>query len=225
MQLSRLILNPRSRAVRRDLGDCNGMHRTLLRCFPAATGPARQEHGVLYRIESVLSAVPQVLVQSRAVPEWTLLPAGYLADIEGNPSVKSIDHFLENVPDQARYRFRLVANPTRDISVPQPDGTKKEMRVELRNEEDWYQWLNRKSGQHGFRVLRHDVRPEVMNAAAAAPGKWTGRKNGTLITVAPVRFDGILEITDGTRFRETLLSGIGRSRAYGCGLLSVARLG
>ncbi len=43
MYLSRLILNPRSRAVRRDLADCHSMHRTVMSGFPnvEAAGDAR----------------------------------------------------------------------------------------------------------------------------------------------------------------------------------------
>src|SRR5437762_524360 len=69
MYLSRLFLNPRSRDVRRDLSDCQDMHRTVLRCFPTASGPARQEHEILYRLETTV-ARPQLLVQSRTAPDW-----------------------------------------------------------------------------------------------------------------------------------------------------------
>ena len=37
-----------------------------------------------------------------------------------------------------------------------------------------------------------------------------------------VRYDGILEITDPDKFRNTLLCGIGPGKAFGFGLLSVA---
>jgi len=199
------------------------MHRTVLRCFPTASGPARQEHEILYRLETTV-ARPQLLVQSRTAPDWKALPHGYLAEapLDVNPATTSLERLFGSVREQARYRFRLVANPTRDICVPQPDGSKVEKRVELRGEEAWYQWLERKGMQHGFRPLRHAAKPEVLNAAATAPGKLRGRRQGATITVAPVRFDGLLVVTDSERFRETLASGIGRSRAYGCGLLSVA---
>jgi CRISPR system Cascade subunit CasE len=37
-----------------------------------------------------------------------------------------------------------------------------------------------------------------------------------------VRYEGILEVTDPDRFRNTLLRGIGPGKAFGFGLLSVA---
>jgi len=37
-----------------------------------------------------------------------------------------------------------------------------------------------------------------------------------------VRYDGLLEVLDEERFRESLLSGIGPAKAFGFGLLSIA---
>jgi CRISPR system Cascade subunit CasE len=47
-----------------------------------------------------------------------------------------------------------------------------------------------------------------------------GSKSGSL---QPVQFDGALEVTDPATFTSVLTSGLGRSRAYGCGLLLVRR--
>jgi CRISPR system Cascade subunit CasE len=53
-------------------------------------------------------------------------------------------------------------------------------------------------------------------------GKVEGRKAGSLITVASVLFDGILEVVDTALLREALQTGIGRAKSYGQGLLSLA---
>jgi len=44
-----------------------------------------------------------------------------------------------------------------------------------------------------------------------------------MLTVGDVLFDGRLVVTDADRFRETLTAGIGSGKAYGFGLLSIAR--
>ena len=38
------------------------------------------------------------------------------------------------------------------------------------------------------------------------------------------RFRGELEITDTEQLRDTLINGMGRGKAYGCGLLTLAPL-
>src|SRR3989442_163559 len=85
--LSRLILDPRNRAVHRDLGDCQQMHRTVLGAFPQGDpgrGGPRSQLGVLYRVETDSRRERiEVLVQSRLAPDWSRLPAGYLLDTGG----------------------------------------------------------------------------------------------------------------------------------------------
>src|SRR5262252_3822486 len=98
MYLSRSVLNPRSRAVRNDLGDCHNLHRTILSAFPQAQkdqGGARAEFGLLYRADTeVRSGRITLLVQSSAEPNWSRLPKDYLIDDFDefdNPAVKRVD--------------------------------------------------------------------------------------------------------------------------------------
>ena len=42
------------------------------------------------------------------------------------------------------------------------------------------------------------------------------------VRISKARFAGTLEVTDPERLRTTLTQGIGRGRAYGCGLLTLA---
>ena len=133
--LSRLELNPRSRAVRSDLGDCNGLHRTIMKLFPEVDQiSARNALGVLYRLEQDREAKIRVLLQSLHRPDFTRLPEGYLETPPKSKTLESIDVLLQ--PGR-KLLFRLRANPTRAIDTKtRPDGTKSNgKRVELRGEE------------------------------------------------------------------------------------------
>jgi CRISPR system Cascade subunit CasE len=44
------------------------------------------------------------------------------------------------------------------------------------------------------------------------------------VTLGVATFEGQLLVEDAEVFRSTLCSGIGRARAYGCGLLTLARV-
>src|SRR5262245_51726479 len=151
MFLSRLMLNPRNRQVRRDLGDCQQLHRTLLATFPqAVSDAARAEFGLLFRVETHARAgTATVLAQSRIQPDWSRLPKDYLLDKTGNPACRSIaDTYSSAVLYKERHlRFRLRANPTRKIDTKTlPDGAKRNgRRIELRREEDQIAWLRRKA--------------------------------------------------------------------------------
>jgi CRISPR system Cascade subunit CasE len=219
--LSLLELNLRSRAVRNDLRDCNGLHRTIMKLFPGVDQvSARNALGVLHRLEQGAAGKVRILLQSFDQPDFARLPEGYL---ENPPQSKPLDSIGVLLQPGRKLLFRLRANPTRAIGTKtRSDGTKSNgKRVELRGEESCMGWLHRKAAQHGFRILACRI-----DAGAPDPrrvnGKVEGQKGGSPITVASVLFDGILEVVDPALLREALQTGIGRAKSYGQGLLSLA---
>jgi CRISPR system Cascade subunit CasE len=206
MFLSQLMVNPRNRQARNDLGNVYELHRTLCRAFPDAKdgGIGR----ILFRIEAAGEEGPVVLVQSEKSPDWSRLGPEYLSAPPGLP--KRLDD-LRFSANQV-LRFRLRANPTRRIS--RQDDPLAGKRVELVREPELIEWLGRKAHHSGFRVRDVLVVPE---------GKLTARKAGQRLTYASVRFDGLLEVSDPTAFLTALAVGIGSAKAFGFGLLSVAR--
>jgi CRISPR system Cascade subunit CasE len=179
------------------------MHRTILRAFPAAhaSGPGR----VLFRLEPARPGCPPtVLVQSDKRPDWSALAAipGYLLAAE----TKEVQLDLRQ---GQRLRFRLRANPT-----VKRDGK----RLGLLREEDQRRWLVRKADLCGFRPLdfltRHVVWRTSLPSGADKPAPQTHLS---------VDYEGVLEVTDPGRLEAAVARGIGPAKAYGLGLLSLAR--
>lgn len=229
--LSRLLLNPRSRDARRNLTDCQGMHRTLMAAFPHAEHEAaRAEFGLLYRVEiNPRDGKVAALVQSQLQPDWSKLPLNYLLDEADNPACKALSDQYSKLHDQMQLRFRLRANPTRKICTKSlPDGTKQNgKRIDLRREEDQIAWLKRKAETHGFRLVGVRVDASVLNLRANPESVSIGwRKHNDLernrLTFGSVLFEGELMITDAAKFHTALSQGIGSGKAYGFGLLSIA---
>jgi CRISPR system Cascade subunit CasE len=232
MYLSRLVLDPRCQAVRRDLADCQSMHRTLLSVFPRAGRDdegVRAAFGVLYRVEIARQDGVVILVQSREQPDWTNLPPGYLLRTGGaNPAVKPLDNPYASLQTRRVLAFRLRANPTRKIDTRSgPDGARRNgRRVELRTEAAQMEWLRRKGEQGGFELVQVRVSNQVPDTRIAAPQKIRGlRSSSGRLTLASVQFDGRLCVQHLERFRRTLERGIGPGKAYGLGLLSIAPAG
>lgn len=233
MYLSLLILNPRCRTVRRDMGNCRDMHRTILSAFPPkteSTGQARLEFGILYRVETdARNSRIQLLVQSQLQPDWSNLPKDYLAEdfaILDNPAMKRVDHSYQSLMLGQRLRFRLHANPTRRIS---PKCTSERSggegkRVEIYQPEMQIEWLARKGLQHGFRLISLHANPATLNLVARPEGKLVGRRIPAQppMKFGSVTFEGVLEVADLEKFAEALAKGIGSGKAYGFGLLSIA---
>lgn len=234
MYLSRLILNPRSRDARRDLADCQEMHRTLMGAFddlePSASG-ARERIGLLYRVETdARRGTVAVLAQSRAAPKWEALPDGWLVEgFDPNPAVKPVAETYGAIRDGMVLVFRLRANPTRRVgkggSADCPDLKGK--RVGIRGEDALGEWLARKGTKSGFALCLARTDPPVADVRVIPEPQVRGSKLSSEgkrrpLRLDSVRFDGRLRVTDAARFAPALASGIGTAKAYGFGLLSIA---
>lgn len=110
MYLSRLILNPRNRAVQRDLTRLSDLHKTIMSAFPDNLDPETER--VLFRLDQSRSGDLHLLVQSQGAADWGQLTSGYLLDVPGNPATKAVDLRLQ--PGQM-LAFRLRANPTKRL--------------------------------------------------------------------------------------------------------------
>ena len=216
MYLSRLILNLRSAAVRKDLCNAQDLHRTIMSGFPQIEGgPARSELGVLFRLEATRLGLTEILVQSNDTPDWGRLPSDYQA---APAAVRDMSSLVKTLSSGARFRFRLYANPTRQIARFDAEGRiRNSARVALRDEAARQEWLTRKAEQSGFRVIESQI-------SEPATAKLIGHVRGeSPRTVEAVRYDGLLEIVDTALFERGLSKGIGPGKSYGLGLLSVAR--
>jgi CRISPR system Cascade subunit CasE len=233
--LSRLILNPRSREVQGGLRDCQKLHCMILKAFPKVENQnkkAREEFGVLYRVDvdrkrNRLS----LLVQSRIAPDWSRLPDEYLLEDvdELNPSCKTVHELFKTLQEGMRLRFRLRANPTRRLNEEPKDkesNTKKRgRRVDIRGEKEQSEWLKRKEQDCGFRLTALRLNSNVANVNVGPEQNVKGKKcnSDAKMIFGSVLFDGELIITDAKQFQSALISGIGSGKAYGFGLLSIAR--
>lgn len=221
MLLSRICLNPRCREARRDLSDPYQLHSTLCRAF---SEPDRKcpEGEFLWRLESENDSAgnPQILVQSRTMPDWARIDVpGWLEKAE--PGIDLKDRLnVDSLKIGQRFRFRLRANPC---------VTRNGKRLGLLRLEEQEKWIERKGQQHGFSLphlacfdfsgtslTRVDVRISQEQMVRAR------QHSGNAIRIFSVLYDGILAVIEPEKFKETLQTGIGHGKALGLGLLSVA---
>lgn len=229
MFLSRVPVNEMSRAFRRDYADVHDMHRTLMSVFDEADvdAGARRHHGLLWRMEEDGPA-RSLLVQSRARPDWTRLPHGYAS---GRVKVTCLQPALAAAEAGRRLSFRLVANPTR--STPPvggaPGGRGRGKRRPIHDPKEQVAWLIRQGERHGFVIpadsdgapdVSVEPRPALLGRKVDQRSKARGDSR-LKISILPVGFAGRLIVTDPEGFAEAVKEGIGRAKAYGCGLMSL----
>lgn len=206
MYLSRLVLDPRHPHARRDLASPYEMHRTLSRAF--AMGANSVPVRFLWRLERNADGGPAtvVLVQSAERASWDALAPlqGYAAQVLGN---KQVD--LDALIRLGRpYRFRLLANPT---------VTRERKRYGLTCEQDQLSWLARQGVRNGF-IVRACVR------TASERLKIRQGRMGNKIVLDTALFEGVMEAQSVDLLRKSLLNGLGHGKAFGLGMLSLAKV-
>ncbi|HVN56600.1 MAG TPA: type I-E CRISPR-associated protein Cas6/Cse3/CasE [Anaerolineaceae bacterium] len=225
MYLSRLILNPRSRQVLREIADPYEMHRTITRAFPGSVFHAdrRDENtaGLLFRLDvHPRTGLPTLLVQSRVRPDWTFLaapPKNYLLPPDDlffeaeNPGVKEVELIFR--PGQA-LAFRLRANPT---VKKDREGEKQGRRVGLHREEDQLLWLGRKIDASGCVLLSARA-----SSQERVQGQWFRDNQRHGLSFLSVLFEGVIQVKDPLALHSAMLAGIGSGKGLGFGLLSLA---
>jgi CRISPR system Cascade subunit CasE len=227
MFLSKVTLNPRHRLTYRLVSDLYAQHRFVMTAFPDGKGTedkskgTQSNQGVLYRLETLSqSDVFFFLVQSLTAPDWTKTETLHPNMVCRAESKEDRRTYSEG----GRYRFRLRASPTICKVNRDAEGVRqKPQRTGLFAEEEQRAWLVRTGERCGFRIVPEAVliTPRGKREGQKPPGM--DERQGHTITCFTVDYDGILIVTDTERFLASLREGVGRGKAWGCGLLSLAR--
>lgn len=201
MYLSRLLLPTADRYVYSLLSNVYRLHQSILTAFPSGE---RGGGRVLFRLEpELLNGRAPLLVQSEIEPDWDKQESKEALRF----SAASFKPFQLHLAPGQKLRFRLRANPT----------VKREgKRLALVGEESQRKWLDRHLTNDGF---------SLMSVVVIDEGKTTARRprNGQTITILTVRYEGIVVVSDSNLAIDTVRTGLGPAKAFGCGLLSVAR--
>ncbi|MFE0200482.1 type I-E CRISPR-associated protein Cas6/Cse3/CasE [[Kitasatospora] papulosa] len=211
--LTRIIPNTGSHQARRDLGDVVALHRRLMSLFPDEAGPdPRAALGVLHRTEDSPTG-PHILLQSRHQPDPSRLPDTY-----GKTITRPVDPLFDALRSGQNVHFRCVASPVR-----KPGATTRSLynlpAVIPLTGPHADEWWFRQADTAGLKVLTLHSQPLDSATGIRGPRK---RGQPQRIRHARTRFDGTAVVIDPDLLRTKLTEGIGRGKAYGCGLLSIA---
>jgi CRISPR-associated protein Cas6/Cse3/CasE subtype I-E len=107
----------------------------------------------------------------------------------------------------------VVCNPTK-VEV-QPDGCRSKRRS-LIHSEDVLQWWERQGRNHGFRPIE----TEIINTGVV---RWT-KPSGRSCLVGSQQISGSVVVLDPELWKQAVALGVGRSRAFGLGMLRIGGL-
>lgn len=184
--------------------DMYSLHRVVYSLFP----DVRSEHEKQSHIQSGIVYADQggdfhgrkvLIVSDRQ-------PAAHVNGQYGDVICKPIaDSFLS----YPRYRFKVQVNPVRK---EKQSGK----RVAVTGRNDIAQWfLQRASTSWGS-----DVDPQTLQIESIEVQQCND-KEGRKITLGKAHIQGMLTVRDQQQFRNSFKNGIGKGRAFGCGLLQI----
>ncbi|WP_202906163.1 type I-E CRISPR-associated protein Cas6/Cse3/CasE [Ectothiorhodospira magna] len=180
-------------------------HRNLWALFPDQPDASRP---FLFRLERQVRGGAEVLMQSSLEP----VASG------GCSTVIATRPFQPQVAEGQPLRFRLVANPVKTIQDESGrmngKGRIKSCRVPLIDEQQQSLWLQKKLD--GVASLQETM---VMSRKVLH-----FRKGGKAGKIVQTTFEGVLRVESPERFWNLQSHGIGPAKAFGCGLLTLARL-
>lgn len=138
-----------------------------------------------------------------------------LSDRAPTPKVDSLYGEVETrvIPDtfldHKHYRFKVIVNPTRRDSASQK-------LVPVKGREAVAQWfLERAPSSWGFSASAEHLQIDRIDVLQFKD------KNQSEVTMAQAHVQGQLTVTDSEKFHHSFTTGIGRGRAFGCGLLQI----
>ncbi|MFK4752844.1 type I-E CRISPR-associated protein Cas6/Cse3/CasE [Oceanobacter antarcticus] len=184
--------------------DPYSLHRVVYSLFPdVRTEAEKQSHiqsGFVYADKGGDFHSRKVLIVSNRAP------LEQVEGLYGDVISKSITtSFLEH----PRYHFKVQINPVR-----KDKQTGKRVAVKGRtNTADWF--IQRAPKNWGF-----EVDPQHLQIDAIEVLQFND-KSGRRITLGKAHIQGQLTVTDPQQFQNSFKNGIGKGRAFGCGLLQI----
>lgn len=215
MYLSRVALNVRRRDTMAALASPQRLHAAVESSFPPGS-PVKGRS--LWRIDQLANDT-FLLVLSEQKPDFTHIVEQFgWPEADQKWETKNYNYLMDQIRVGQQWRFRLRANPAH--SVKQSDEKQSDSRgkvyahITARQQEQWLLERAEKNGfalsEGSFRVVHRETR--------------RFRRHQKTITLGIATFEGILEVTDLALFLRALTRGIGRAKAFGCGLLTIMRV-
>ncbi|MDE6425578.1 MAG: type I-E CRISPR-associated protein Cas6/Cse3/CasE [Ruminococcus sp.] len=205
MFLSRIHLDRYNRNTLKALNSLSIFHGAIESSF---LGERKRN---LWRIDK-LGGQLYILLLSETKPELSSFCSQF-AKNKFSFETKSYDKLLARVRKGNKYKFRLTANPTK--SLPRENGERGKVfshtTIEFQKE-----WLVKISEKNGFSVNNSF---DVVQSR-----KFVFYKERRKLSFISVTYEGILEVIDADLFRNALINGIGREKAYGMGLLTIIKV-
>lgn len=205
MKLIASVLHLDRKAVQAlKINDAYGLHKAVYSLFPdvrsADEKQASKPSGFLYADQGGDYKSRKILLLSDREP-MEQIDSQY-GEVQSKPISEG---FLQH----DAYRFKVVVNPTRR------DNASRKL-VPVKGRDAISQWfMERAQASWGFSLVPSQLQVDSTDVLSFKD------KSQRQITLAQAQVQGVLQVTDRQQFIQSFSQGIGRGRAFGCGLLQI----
>ncbi|KAA9376256.1 type I-E CRISPR-associated protein Cas6/Cse3/CasE [Microbispora cellulosiformans] len=243
--LSRVRINPLRAQSRTMLASPRVMHAYVCAGIPGTPDSER----ILWRLDVDNPHRPQLFVLTQSKPDWTHIveAAGWPDADDEHVAIGDYTPLLARIAPGREFAFRLTASPVQNTNRPEKPtpaqaariaaGDNRSFRLAHRTASAQLDWLLNRTTRNGFEIPSARTDPAIADLAddKALPApdvrliardrrEFSKGDRGKRITLHTATFEGRLRVTDSALLTSALLQGIGPSKAYGCGLLTLAPL-
>lgn len=220
MYFTRMKLNPGRRGTRFLLASPQRVHAAVLQAFPTREDDDR----VLWRIDRPSRHEVALYIVGKGEPDLThvIEQAGWPTIPEATWQTANYKPFLAGLDVGQEWVFRVRVNPV----VRRRDEKKKVHTIPHLTAAQQESWFRDRAdsigvtigsaGDSGAGLHLTERSSQSFERRTAAPGA------GRDVTIASAQIDGVLTVSDPQLLRAALTQGIGRAKAYGCGLMTLA---
>lgn len=176
--------------------------------------PKNERTRKLWRVDE-LRGEYYLIVLSENKPDFEKLEK---YGVKNTAESKSYERILGSIKPGMRARFKIELNTVYSTTKNVEKG--KRGRVVPVPHEKLGEFFLDRTEKNGFLVNKNELAITNIGKKLFRRKKEDGEKE-TRVNLVSATFEGILTVTDEERFRETLVMGIGRKKAYGFGLLTI----
>lgn len=240
--LSDVPINPMRRMGREVLANPQVAHGMICQ---ALVSPERER--TLWRLEGD-SRRAHLVVLTQARPSWAHVveSAGWEGADGGHARIASLEPLLALIALGRRFSFKVRVNPVSSTQQPAGEGLQARLarerqaagggrvrgaRIAQRTTDQQTTWFLARTANWGFEVpllggpLAETGLRDVVLTEQRTLRFRKGGPGGPIVTLRTAMFVGNLQVTEPERMRQSVLDGIGRGKAYGCGLITLGSPG
>lgn len=206
MYLSRIKLNTSKRETMQAIAAPNLFHGAIESAETAERSRKLWRLDTLYGEKYLLILTANEVDLSGVAEQF-----GYGCEYE----CKCYDGLLDRITNGSKWRFRLKANPTIQKSSHKNGRGKILAHITTAHQEEW---LAARAEKNGFSLS--------VGEWLVTESRWyifkKNKEQKNRVKLLSVTYEGVLTVTDADTFKNALKNGIGREKAYGLGLMTVA---